>query len=198
MRSCARAWAAPRLAAAASLAALLWSSACAPGSGASRAVPEASPHTLAAPEPAVRSGQPVTPDPDWTLRRLDGSTFTLGDLRGRPVFVNLWATWCPPCVEELPAIDRLARAVAETGVHFLLVSPEEGDRVRRFSERLALELSPVLEETLAPRAFGEMALPTTAILDARGRMVLLHRGAAAWDDPEIVALLRELAGEGGG
>ena len=137
------------------------------------------------------------PDPAWTLRTLEGRTFTLEDLRGRPVFVNFWATWCPPCVEELPSIQRLARAVGDSAAHFLLVSPEDGPRVAAFVRRLGLEISPVLEETLAPEAFGELVLPTTVLLDREGRMVLRHRGAAEWDTPEVRAFLLALAGEGG-
>jgi thiol-disulfide isomerase/thioredoxin len=136
------------------------------------------------------------PDPAWTLRRLDGTAFTLGELRGRPVFVNLWATWCPPCVEELASIDRLAREVGEEAVHFVLASPEDAARVRAFAELNDHDLPLVVEETLAPEAFGELVLPTTVILDSEGRMVLRHRGAAEWDTPEVQALLRTLAGEG--
>lgn len=149
-----------------------------------------------APGEANEAGMEVlgVPDPAWTLRRLDGTTFTLGQLRGRPVFVNLWATWCPPCVAELASIGRLARAVETTGAHFVLASHEAPETVREFVRRQRPALEPVLEETLAPAAFGELVLPTTAVLDTRGRMVLLHRGAADWNTPEVRALLRALAG----
>lgn len=136
-------------------------------------------------------GEGVSPDPGWTLRTLDGATFTLGDLRGRPVFVNVWATWCPPCVAELASIDRLATAVGD-GVAFLLVSPEDEAAVRAFLRRRPLGVEPVLEHTLAPAALGVEALPHTAILDADGAVVLRHRGAAVWDTPEVEALLRAL------
>ena len=135
------------------------------------------------------------PDPEWRLRRLDGSTFSLGELQGNPVFVNLWATWCPPCVAELESIRRLQEELSEAGVHFVLVSPEDEAPVRAFLERERPQVEVVLEETLAPEAFGELVLPTTVILDRQGRMVLLHRGAAAWDSAPVVSLLRHLASE---
>ncbi|MBT8335134.1 MAG: TlpA family protein disulfide reductase [Gemmatimonadetes bacterium] len=134
----------------------------------------------------------VRPDPGWTLRTLDGDTFTLGELRGRPIFVNLWATWCPPCVAELGSIERLAENIGPS-VSFVLASPEDPRVVREFVRRHGLAVSPVVEETLAPEAFGASALPHTVILDAEGRLVLRHRGAADWDTAEVRALLEALA-----
>lgn len=133
----------------------------------------------------------VFPDPDWELRTLEGEELTLGELRGRPVFVNMWATWCPPCVAELASIERLSRAL-EGEVRFLLVSPEEPGVVERFARRQQMAVSPVLEATLAPEALGVEALPHTAILDSSGRLVIRHRGATDWDTPEVEALLRSL------
>ena len=133
----------------------------------------------------------VRPDPGWTLRTLDGETFTLGELRGRAVFVNLWATWCPPCVAELASIERLADAVGDS-VTFVLASPEDPAVVREFVRRHGLAVRPVVEETLAPEAFGAAALPHTVILDADGRLVLRHRGAADWDTVDVRELLEAL------
>ncbi|MEQ9569712.1 MAG: TlpA disulfide reductase family protein, partial [Longimicrobiales bacterium] len=143
------------------------------------------------PDGAPGAVDDVRPDPGWTVQTLAGETFTLGEFRGRPVFVNLWATWCPPCVAELASIDRLAAAVGDD-VAFLLVSPEDEAPVRAFLRRRPLAVEPVLERTLAPEALGAEALPHTVILDASGRIVLKHRGAAAWDTPEVEALLRSL------
>ncbi|WP_405274915.1 TlpA family protein disulfide reductase [Gaopeijia maritima] len=144
---------------------------------------------------AQSAGDPlVHPDPAWELRTLDGERFTLGDLRGRPVFVNLWATWCPPCVAELASIDRLAAEVGDAAT-FLLVSPEDERAVREFARRRQLGVRPVLESTLVPEEFGLEALPHTVILDAGGGLVLRHRGAADWHTPEVEALLRRLATE---
>lgn len=133
----------------------------------------------------------VHPDPGWELRRLSGERFTLGSLRGRPVFVNMWASWCPPCVAELASIDGLARAVGD-GVEVLLVSPEDQSSVRSFLGAQELEVEPVLEETLAPETLGLEALPHTVILGPDGRLVLRHRGAADWNTPEVERLLRSL------
>jgi thiol-disulfide isomerase/thioredoxin len=131
-------------------------------------------------------------DPDWALRTGTATVIRLGDLRGRPVLVNLWATWCPPCVQEMASLERLADRVRDTRVAFLLVTTEEPAHVEGFLETHPVALPVVFEETLAPEAFGPVVLPTTVVLDARGRVVLRHRGATAWDTDEVERLLRAL------
>ena len=142
------------------------------------------------------------PDPDrltgrdfrWALRTLEGETLRLEHFRGRVLFVNLWATWCPPCTAELASIQALADSLAgEPGVAVLLVSPETARPVARFVRRRALRAPVYLEETRAPARFGAVALPTTVVVDREGRIVLRRRGAADWDDPRVRALLRVLA-----
>lgn len=152
-----------------------------------------SPATLAPPAGTGPLG--AVPDPEWRLRTLAGEEIRLGDTRGGPVLVNLWATWCPPCVQELASIDRLAERVADSGVHFLLVTPEDEGPVREFLARRPLGVPVYLEGTLAPEAFGAIVLPTTFVLDGDGVIRLHHRGAAEWDTPEVEAFLRALAGE---
>lgn len=139
----------------------------------------------------------VRPDPDWRLRTLDGEVFRLGDLRGRPVFVNLWATWCPPCVAELASIGRLADRVGDA-VAFVLVTHEDERLLREFMQRHAVPIEPVLEETLAPESLGAAALPHTVVIGPEGRLRMRHRGATMWDTPEMASWLAALAANGGG
>lgn len=134
-------------------------------------------------------------DYDWTLRTLEGEVVSLERYRGWPVFLNVWATWCAPCVAELASIEALASRPEVAGVAFLLVSPEKPEVVDRFRRRLGLSLPVLVEETRMPRAWGLRALPTTWIVDAEGRVLLRHRGAADWDRPEVAALLEALARE---
>lgn len=134
-------------------------------------------------------------DYDWTVRTLEGEAVSLERYRGRPLFLNLWATWCAPCVAELASIEALASRPEVAGVAFLLVSPEEPEVVDRFRRRLGLSLPVLIEGTRMPRAWGLRALPTTWIVDAEGRVALRHRGAADWDRPEVAALLEALARE---
>lgn len=133
-------------------------------------------------------------DYDWTIRTLEGERVRLDAYRGRVLFVNLWASWCAPCVAEMASIQRLRHSLRGTGIEFLLVSPEEPEPVERFLRRYEYDLPVFLEVGEMPRAFGLRALPTTYVVDRAGNIVLKHRGAAEWDDVAVQAFLRNLAG----
>jgi cytochrome c biogenesis protein CcmG/thiol:disulfide interchange protein DsbE len=110
--------------------------------------------------------------PDFTLESLDGETFTLSALRGRVVVVNLWASWCPPCREEMPELESAYRDVAADGVVFLGVNTTYQDNLTdatAFAERYGLTF-PVLVDTTgaAARLYQLRALPTTFFIDADG------------------------------
>lgn len=133
-------------------------------------------------------------DYDWTLRRLDGERVQLEAYRGRVLFINMWASWCTPCVAEMGSIQRLRDSLRDSGVEFLLVSPEEAEPVERFLRRYGYDLPVLLEAEEMPAVFGLRALPTTFVVDRAGNIVLKHRGAAEWDNGSMRAFLRTLGG----
>jgi len=140
-----------------------------------------------------RASQDPPADFDWKLRPLRGPETTLDAFRGKLLFINMWATWCGPCVRELGSIQRLVREFADTEVAFLLVSPEEPRTVEAFLRRYSYGDLPVfLEIQEMPSAFGLEALPTTYVVDREGRIALKHRGALEWDDPTVGEFLRAL------
>ena len=165
------------------------------------APPAPAPAPVPVPTPAPAPGSAAARDDRlsdrdfrWELRALDGTATTLEAFRGKVLFVNLWATWCPPCVAELASIQALADSLAgDADVAFLLVSPETARPVRRFVARRRITAPVYIEESRAPARFGAVALPTTVVIDRDGRIVLRRRGAADWDDPAVRAFLRELA-----
>lgn len=158
-------------------------------------LPAQAPDTLpSTPSVAADPGHGMA-DFDWVLRSRDGGSIRLEAYRGRVLFVNLWATWCVPCVAELGSIRRLAASLADTDVEFLLISPESPGTVHAFARRLEIGLPVLTEATRAPPAWGVEAVPTTWIVDAAGRIVLKRRGAAEWDTAEARALLRWLDGQ---
>lgn len=122
--------------------------------------------TIDSPDAAGIVGRPA-PDFEWVTAT--GSTTKLSDLRGGPVVVNYWATWCLPCRQEMPALERAARADDRT--RFIAVDlDEDGGRIRSFFDQLALErLQPVLDRgAQTARRFGVVSLPTTFFIGADG------------------------------
>lgn len=116
------------------------------------------------PAPAV--GHPA---PDFTVTDTQGNTFRLSELRGTPVVLNFWATWCPPCRAELPelqaASERLAGQVAIIGLN----QGEPGPEVKAFAEQLGLTFQIPLDETMGvSRAYSVRSLPTTFFIDRSG------------------------------
>lgn len=137
-------------------------------------------------------------DYDWSVRTADGVERPMRDLRGEVLVVNVWATWCAPCVAELGSFERLGRALdnLDADVRLVFVSPEDPETVAAFAERHGFELDLVTEARRIPSSLGELVLPTTFVVDRRGRIVLRHRGASEWAQPGVVAFLRALADEG--
>jgi len=128
----------------------------------------------------------------------DGTALDQGFLAGRPAVLNFWATWCAPCVEEMPALDRLAAALERPGIRVLALSQDRGGAavVRGFYERtgvkrLGIWLDP---RGAASRAFGARGLPTTVLVSAGGRIVGWAEGALHWDADEVVATVRSSLG----
>lgn len=129
---------------------------------------------------------------DWRIRAPDGTPYSVAAHRGEVLVVNMWASWCAPCVRELRSFEKLRHALAGTGVRFLFVSPEETAVVRRFARLQRLDLPFYVEDQRLPDAYGLRALPTTYVIDRAGRIVLEHRGSADWNTPEVQRFLRYL------
>jgi thiol-disulfide isomerase/thioredoxin len=133
------------------------------------------------------------PAPDGAFQDPDGGRVTLSDFRGRPLLVNLWATWCAPCVVEMPTLDALA--VREDGrVQVLAISQDDGPAKvdAFFAERKFAALEPYLDSSLGLMAeLGVRDLPTTILFDADGREVWRMMGIADWEGPESAALIKE-------
>ncbi len=145
-------------------------------------------------QPATARGEPVA------LDFLDGAgaARSLADWRGRVVLVNVWATWCAPCVEEMPALDRIAARLggAEFDVVAISVDRQGASVVLPFLGKLGLSrLEPYLDPSnAAVRVLGAPGLPVSVVLDREGRELGRVLGAAEWDSPAFEALLRRAIG----
>lgn len=134
-----------------------------------------------------------TPAPDVAFLDPQGNPASLEDFRGRPVLVNLWATWCAPCVVEMPSLDALA--VREEDLEVLALSQDVAGRQavdEFFAEREFEELEAYLDDQMAfMAALGLDTLPTTILYDAEGREVWRMTGMADWKGERAARLLAE-------
>ncbi|MCK4282794.1 MAG: TlpA family protein disulfide reductase [Candidatus Brocadiae bacterium] len=131
-------------------------------------------------------------DYDWTVRGLDGQDLNMADLKGKVVFLNIWATWCPPCRVEMPSIQRLYEELAPEGVVFVLASDEDAGTLRDFVRDNDFTLPVYSATTRPPPALETEAIPTTFIISPDGKIVRRHLGMAQWDHPDVVEFLRGL------
>ena len=135
-------------------------------------------------------------DYDWTIRPLEGGEIELEAFRGKVLFINLWASWCTPCIREMETIEGLKERLADTDVEFLIVAAEGERPVRRHLRRYSYDLPIYLEVDRMPASFGLRGLPTSWVVDREGRIVLLRHGEAVWDTDEVEAFVRAVAEPG--
>ncbi len=134
------------------------------------------------------------PRPGITWKDGNGKTVSLKDFGGKIVLMNFWATWCAPCVRELPSIDRLAATLDGEEFEVVAINIDRGGKpvALKMLRRLKLNnLDLYLDrENTAVRRLGVRQMPTTYVFDRKGREVGKLEGAAEWDEPEAVALVR--------
>ena len=128
---------------------------------------------------------------DFTVSLLGGETLGLKGQRGKPVLVNFWATWCAPCREEMPAMERLYLKHRERGFVLLAVSVDaDASLVKPFLERLKLTFPVALDAKMdLANAYGVRALPASFLIDRGGYLTALALGPRAWDNRAAHALV---------
>jgi thiol-disulfide isomerase/thioredoxin len=145
--------------------------------------------------------------PDLSLPRIDGGTATLSSLRGKVVLVNIWATWCSPCVREMPSLQALYERHANDGLEVLGVAVDDRPGVRQpdgtvqgivseFATRYGITFPIALDPTGGTeRRFGTQHLPTTVLIDRGGRIRAKEVGARSWDQEPFVDMVQILLQE---
>jgi peroxiredoxin len=141
-----------------------------------------------------RPGQGV-PAPDFTLPGLDGQMVRLADYRGKVVLLNIWATWCPPCVDEMPSMEKLYQTLKTEGFEILAVSMDESgaQTVRPFMEKHQLNF-PALTDTegAIKSLYQTTGVPESFIIDKDGVIVEKVIGPRDWASPGAVRFFRNL------
>jgi peroxiredoxin len=129
---------------------------------------------------------------DFTLATPDGGNFRLADQRGKVVLVNFWATWCPPCLEEMPAMERLWRRHKDAGFVLVAISLDADPKkvppfvsARKFTFPIALDPRMAVAET-----YGVRALPSSFVIDREGTMTGVALGPRSWDNAAAHGLVQ--------
>lgn len=144
--------------------------------------------------PGPQVGEPV---PDFELPDLDGKARRLADFRGKVVVLNYWATWCPPCVDEMPSLEKLHRSLAERGLAVVAISVDE-----RFSDIVDFVKSYGVTFTIlhdngrkVARSYQSFKYPETYIIDRDGRLQSKVIGPRDWVAPSVIRDMVELLRE---
>jgi thiol-disulfide isomerase/thioredoxin len=130
-------------------------------------------------------------DYSWLLTDANGLPQTLSDHNGSVIFLNFWATWCPPCVAELPEIQKAYEKHGDKVV-FLLVANQEPSVVKAFMEKHGYNLPVLYPGTVPPEVFNSRSIPTTYIISRDGRIVTKKTGAVNWDSRATDRIFEQL------
>lgn len=132
----------------------------------------------------------------FTLPALSGEARAKAHYQGKVVLLNFWASWCPPCREEFPSLERLQQALGGKDFTVLAVSVRDSENgIARFLGGRAPPFDVLLDgEGKSARDYRAMGVPVTYLLDREGRMLAGKTGPQAWDSPEMQRLIRTAAG----
>ena len=144
--------------------------------------------------PAVATGGPSAYPHRLLLRTADGQPFDLSQLKGKVVFVNMWASWCPPCVAEMPGIHALYQKMDKSKVAFVMISLDESPaKAQRLLQRRGYTFPVYFPTGPLPAPFDSNSIPSTVVLSPDGQVAARHEGMADYDTPEFKAALDKLA-----
>ena len=133
--------------------------------------------------------------PHFVLQDTDGRDFSLDSVRGKVVVLNFWATWCPPCKDEMESLDKLNRSLGADGVRVVAVNDfEPREKVVEFANRHNYSFTILVDEKgVVSERYRVVMLPTTYIIDKDGRAVAKVVGYRDWTDKTILDAIKEIA-----
>ena len=130
---------------------------------------------------------------DFNLATLDGESVSFETFKGKTVFLNIWATWCPPCIAEMPDIHVLYKDVASEDVVFVMLSTDEDvDKVRKFMDRKGFTFPVYRMTEQLPGVFWTQSIPTTFVISPEGKIVFKKLGISNYNTSEFKDFLLNL------
>lgn len=133
--------------------------------------------------------------PDISVVSLDNQQLTLSSLKGKVVLLNFWATWCPPCREEIPSMMKLNKFMSGKPYQMVCVSVDEGGKkaIEEFFKNSGFSLPAYLDPTgQAAKTYGITGVPETFVIDKNGILVKKVIGGLDWNSPEVISFLEDL------
>jgi len=135
--------------------------------------------------------QRIKVDLTGELMTLDRKPTSLKDLKGEVLFLNFWATWCGPCLMELPSMATLHDRFARKGLEIVAITNEDPETVNRFLEQYPMPFRVLIDrEDKLARRLRIWSIPMTLILDRQGKLAHFHQGARFWDTPDVLGNLQ--------
>lgn len=123
------------------------------------------------------------------LTNMEGDPMKLEDLDGKMAFINIWATWCKPCLKEMPSIENAKQLLEKEGYTFIAISNEDQERIQGFIDRYDYTFT-FAQLGVGLERLNVYSLPASYIIDAEGNLVYEHLGAKEWDSEENIALFK--------
>ena len=152
--------------------------------------------TLPTPEIEPTESANNLPVADFNLRvkNLAGKLINMEDYKGKVIFLNFWATWCMPCVAELPSINKLYKEFKNQNIVFLLISNEQLEKVARYHKKKKYEVPFYIidNDGAIPQQYYSRSIPTTFIINKEGKIVKVSIGAEDWDDKKFIDTIKKM------
>lgn len=142
-------------------------------------------------ETETETTETAAPQPEHFIQATDGTYYQLADLVGKRVFINYWATWCKPCIAEMPDIQAAAEILKDENYVFFLVSDQDLDKIKAFEKERGFNLT-FAKLNGKVQDLGIQSLPTTMIYNTKGEQIRKITGAVKWDSEDMLTSLREV------
>jgi thiol-disulfide isomerase/thioredoxin len=130
-------------------------------------------------------------DLQWTFLNDKNESVRLSDLTDKPIFINIWATWCAPCIAEMPSIEKLYIDYKDD-VHFVIATYEDKSLVDAFLQKQNLNLPVYRNQTKEPLLLHSKTIPATFILNTKGEIIVSEKGTSNWNSKSVRELLDQL------
>lgn len=146
------------------------------------------------PSETSKKDRPVLDDYNWALMDLNMQEIKFAESKGKVTIINFWATWCPPCVAEMPSFQKLYEDYGNK-VDFYFVTSEKPEKVERFLRKHEYTLPVYFQYFEAPEQLQSSVLPTTYLISKNGEIVINESGAADWNSKKIKRMIDALLEE---